>query len=65
MIKTTQEQIIYIFMSESRQDLDLPQSPLAVRLVLKWRDLLNGNFAILGVWVGNCVVDGRSESKTS
>lgn len=36
-------------MAEAQQDLDLPQRALAVRLVLKWADLLNGHSDLVHV----------------
>lgn len=50
-------------MSESGQDLDLAKCPLAVGLVFKWRDLLDGHFSVLGIGVCYCVVNGRAEGK--
>jgi hypothetical protein len=50
-------------MCESGQDLNLSQSPLAVGLVLEWRDLFDGHFPVLGIDVGDCVVYRRTKAK--
>ena len=48
-------------MVEAEQDLDLPQRALAVRLVLKRADLLDGHTAVGHVVQGGAVWDGEAE----
>lgn len=53
----------YVFVLESGQDFDLPQSPLTVGLVFERRDLFDGYTFVFAVGVRDRVVDGRPESR--
>ena len=52
-----------VFVVEAEQDLDLPQRALAVRLVLKRADLLDGHAAVRHVVQGRAVRDGTERQK--
>lgn len=53
-----------ILMAETQQDLDFPQCALAVRLVLKGADFLDGNALVRHVVQGRAGQGGKAEDRS-